>query len=268
VLIGPDLLAAYLDRPCAAFQSGAHPRDRARAWRWPRRGSLRRFGSAAEHSRIQATSDALRFNAGGASRVLPGVMVFPRLVSSKSSVNPLQERTDDELMMLAQTGARQAFGVLVERHARRVVQLCARFVNDAQLGQELAQDTWVMAWQRRETYVASGGFVPWIITVARNHCRNELRRRHVVAAHHQAERLELQGTPEQIDALLVAERSRRVREAMTELSPAMREALLLRYAEELRYDEMTTVVGATESTLRSRVHHGLKMLKQKLEKES
>jgi DNA-directed RNA polymerase specialized sigma24 family protein len=46
----------------------------------------------------------------------------------------------------------------------------------------------------------------------------------------------------------------------------MREALLLRYAEELRYDEMSEVLRASESTLRSRVHHGLRLLRELLEK--
>jgi DNA-directed RNA polymerase specialized sigma24 family protein len=46
----------------------------------------------------------------------------------------------------------------------------------------------------------------------------------------------------------------------------MRDALLLRYAEELRYDEMVGVLHAGESTLRSRVHHGMKLLRALLEK--
>ncbi len=54
--------------------------------------------------------------------------------------------------------------------------------------------------------------------------------------------------------------------ALSQLSGDMREALLLRYAEGLRYDEMAAVLGAHESTLRSRVHHGLKLLKRHLEK--
>ena len=59
-----------------------------------------------------------------------------------------------------------------------------------------------------------------------------------------------------------------MRAALAELSLPLREALLLRYADDLRYDEIATVVGTGESTLRSRVHHGLKALKEKLEKES
>jgi RNA polymerase sigma factor (sigma-70 family) len=70
----------------------------------------------------------------------------------------------------------------------------------------------------------------------------------------------------QIDSVLIEERRRRVRRALSQLPVAMSEALLMRYGEELRYDEMSKVLGARESTLRSRVHHGLKLLKRQLEK--
>lgn len=206
-------------------------------------------------------------------------MVLPRLVRAKDppqaplapdglAPDGLTERSDDELMILSQAGLKSAFAVLVERHAKRVVGLCSRFVNSAHLGQELAQDTWVMVWHGRETYRAEGGFVPWLVTVARNHCRNHLRRSQVVSAHRAESPPEESGTStEQLDRLIVEERRRRVRKALEELTPPMREVLLLRYGEELRYDEMATVVGTGESTLRSRVHHGLKILKKKLEEE-
>jgi RNA polymerase sigma-70 factor, ECF subfamily len=202
-------------------------------------------------------------------RVLPSVMAFPRLVRAQESPpDALAVRTDDELMTLAQAGHKSAFEVLVTRHARHIVNLCSRFVNDAQLGRELAQDTWVMVWQRRASYRAEGGFVAWLVTVARNHCRNQLRRRKVVAAHEQEPREDLRSSAAQLDGLLVDERRRRVRSALAELSVPLREALLLRYGEELPYDQMTAIVGTGESTLRSRVHHGLKILKKKLEKGS
>jgi len=192
---------------------------------------------------------------------------------SGSTPEALAARGDDELMALARAGLRAAFAVLVERHARRVVDLCARFVNDAQQGQELAQDTWVMVWQARERYRGAGAFVPWLITVARNHCRNHLRRRKLAPAPTAlAPDVEMAppagGSATQLDGLLLEERRRRVRAALAELSEPMREVLLLRYAEELPYDEMTSVVGTGESTLRSRVHHGLKALQRKLEDEA
>ena len=195
-------------------------------------------------------------------------MAFPRLVRlNEPPSEALALLGDDELMTLSKGGLRSAFATLVERHAERVVSLCARFVNDAPLGRELAQDAWVLVWQGREKYMAEGAFLGWLVTVARNHCRNELRRRKS-ARQRESEPLhdEVAVTAGQLDRLLVLERQRRVREALSEISAPLREALLLRYGEDLRYDEITGVVGAPESTLRSRVHYGLKALKHKLER--
>jgi RNA polymerase sigma-70 factor (ECF subfamily) len=197
-------------------------------------------------------------------------MAFPRLVRAEDPTDSaLAERSDDELMELAATGLRRAFEVLVRRYAERVVASCSRFVNDSALAQELAQDTWVLVWQARSKYRGDGGFVPWLITIARNHCRNELRRRKTaVTRESEPPASEPVYTSEQLDELLLEERRRRVRRALAGLSPPLREALLLRYGEELRYDEMTTALGAGESTLRSRVHHGLRALKSLLEEKS
>jgi RNA polymerase sigma-70 factor (ECF subfamily) len=194
-------------------------------------------------------------------------MSFPRLVRSEETPGEaLAERSDDDLMRLSRAGAKSAFAVLVERHAARLLGLCSRFVNDAELGREIAQDCWAEVWRSREKYRGDGGFVVWLVTIARNHCRNEHRRRKVRAR--EPEHDPAASSPEQLDALLLEERRKRVRLALSELSSPLREALLMRYAEGLRYDEMTSVLDAGESTLRSRVHHGLKALKDKLEEES
>jgi RNA polymerase sigma-70 factor (ECF subfamily) len=195
-------------------------------------------------------------------------MNFPRLVRpADPSQDALEERGDDELMELASAGLRTAFAVLVERHADRMVRACSRLVGDRERGEELAQDTWVLAWQAREKYRTEGSFVPWLITIARNHCRNELRRKKTLATHERAP-LSEELDAEQLDHVLVEERRRRVQRALAGLPVALREALLLRFAEGLRYDEMTSVLGRGEATLRSRVHHGLKALKAKLKEDS
>ncbi len=168
-------------------------------------------------------------------------------------------------MRLSQTGSHTAFSVLVERHALRVVRLCSRLAADGQVGEELAQDVWATVWQRREQYQPGSNFVGWLVTVALNRSRNHLRRSNLATRHQTAARLEADATSEQVDTALASERRQRVQRALADLPPAMREALLLRFGEDLRYDEMSAIVGTGESTLRSRVHHGLKALKDKLE---
>jgi len=193
-------------------------------------------------------------------------MPSPRLV--RLAPDPLPERSDDELMTLAQAGVRDAFAVLVERHAERLVQTCSRFVNDPDVGAEIAQETWVGVWTQRARYRAEGKFVVWLITSARNRCRNHLRRGGGVrlAVLRSTTEADPPPSPSQIDGLLREERRRQVRDALSRLPGRLRAALLLRHAEELRYDEMAEVLHAGESTLRSRVHHGLRLLRNLLEK--
>ena len=96
-----------------------------------------------------------------------------------------------------------------------------------------------------------------------------MRRRSVIQRHEGAVApIECEPSGQQIDAILLEERRRRVREALARLPSVIRDALLLRFGEELRYDEMRIVLGSGESTLRSRVHHGLRQLKRELEKRS
>jgi RNA polymerase sigma-70 factor (ECF subfamily) len=149
----------------------------------------------------------------------------------------------------------------------RVVQTCSRFTGDREQACELAQGIWITIWQSRSRYRPGSEFLIWLITIARNRCRNELRRQRIVARHASAASpLGSEPSPGQIDSVLIEERRRRVRDALSQLPVAMSEALLMRYGEELRYDEMSKVLGARESTLRSRVYHGVKLLKRQLEK--
>ncbi|HXN30527.1 MAG TPA: sigma-70 family RNA polymerase sigma factor [Polyangiaceae bacterium] len=169
-------------------------------------------------------------------------------------------------MALAQAGVRDAFAVLVERYAERLVHACSAFVHDSAAGAELAQETWVTIWAQRSQYRPAGKFVVWLITAARNRCRNHVRRHGIVRRHAQREATGEPPSPDQIDRLLLEERRRRVRDALSRIPDGMREALVLRYAEDLRYDEMAEVLRVGESTLRSRVHHGLRRLRALLEK--
>jgi RNA polymerase sigma-70 factor (ECF subfamily) len=195
-------------------------------------------------------------------------MFQPRLVQLDPKGVPLADRSDDDLMVLAKTGARDAFGALARRHMDRLVRFCAKQTGDVRAAEEVAQDTWAYLWTTRERYVPQGKFVVLLFTAARNRCLNHLRgakRERLWLAPEDAEApapLET-AAPSHLDALLVRERQRGVLAALGKMPPAHREALLLRFGEELSYEEVAAIQGAGPSTIRSRVrvHHGLKGLR-------
>jgi RNA polymerase sigma-70 factor (ECF subfamily) len=180
----------------------------------------------------------------------------------------LAECSDDELMTLAQAGLRDAYAVLVERHAARVIALCTRFVGERPLALELAQETWVGLWEQRARYEAQGQFIAWLLSAARNRCRNHVRH-HAIARRHQQQASETVSEPDApIERLLAAERQRQVERAVARLPAALREAVWLRFEQELRYEQMSQILRVGEGTLRSRVHHALRLLRRWLETSS
>ena len=193
------------------------------------------------------------------------------VVPFKKKEEPLSGRSDDELMLLSSAGTREAFEELVRRHARRVVAFCAKHVGDRSFGEEMAQEIWLSVWDHRTAYRPEGKFLGWLFTLARNRVRNARRdgARFSVLAHIEdspAEALDL--SPSEVDRLLMAERRARVDRALSNISETLREAVILRFAQELPYDEVARVLETSESTARSRVFHGLRELRRRLRGES
>jgi len=179
----------------------------------------------------------------------------------------LTERSDDELMTLARAGHRDAFAALVARHGTRLTEFCAKMTGDRRTGEDVAQETWLQVWAVRERYRAANRLEAFLFTIARNRCRNALRSRRrgtrviVTAEQSDAPVVDTSG----LDAMLVRERDKRVHEAALELPPPLREAVLLRIVAGLDYPAISQAVGRNESTVRSRVFHGLRQLRQHLE---
>ncbi|MDF2694748.1 MAG: polymerase sigma-54 factor RpoN [Labilithrix sp.] len=183
----------------------------------------------------------------------------------------LEERTDEELMALVRLGTRAAFRVLVVRHAEKVAGFCARITGDRAGAYEVAQEVWLAVWDARERWEPRSKFASWLYTIAFTRSRNHARSRRRMAAVFAAEPLEPDAAARadelEIDRLLERERQERLFQALGDLPPAMREAVILRFVDELSYEEMERVLSSNASTLRSRVHHALQRLKERLGKE-
>jgi RNA polymerase sigma-70 factor (ECF subfamily) len=200
-----------------------------------------------------------------------------RLIAIPAPQPAEDARGDDELMALAAAGSRESFAVLVRRHWARVRGLCTKLVGEVVAGEELAQDVWLDVWEARTEYREEGRFTAFLITLSRNRCNNWLRagrrrrRRHVEAQQASVEVAatieDAARTPDAVDVLLKKERQRRMLSALARLKPAQREALVLRFHEDLDYERISELLGEHPSTIRSRVFHGIKALRGLLWRE-
>ena len=89
----------------------------------------------------------------------------------------MAERTDQHLLVAAGRGDRQAFGVLVERHHRAVVQFIYRYLAnvDRDTAEDLAQDVFFGAWKAAPSFRARARVFSWLLRIAKNTCLNYRR---------------------------------------------------------------------------------------------
>lgn len=160
---------------------------------------------------------------------------------------------DEQLMALAAGGNKPAFAVLVNRYLPRVTKFCQRFVGQASMAQELAQEIFLEVWLRRDRYRSQGKFTVFLFVMARTRCLNRVRDEGRRDRREQVVQDDVPGAPSQLDVLLEKERQRRVQAALMGLSVKLREAVLLRFDQGLDYPDVARILGCSESTTRSRV---------------
>jgi RNA polymerase sigma-70 factor (ECF subfamily) len=198
----------------------------------------------------------------------------PNVIPFTKKGEHLSARSDDDLMLLSSQGVAAAFEELVRRYSRRVRAYCAKQLGDAEAGDELAQEIWMSVWGHRAEYRPEGKFVVWLFTLMRNRIRNsrrDLSRRPVAPTSEDpiatlAETPDL--SPSELDRLLTIERRARVDRALAAVPDLLRDAVLLRFTNDLPYEQIAQILDTNESTARSRVFHGLRELRRRLKGES
>lgn len=193
-----------------------------------------------------------------------GAAPAPRPPGREAEVHDLTERADRDAVRRTLAGDAQAFAGVVRRHARRLTSLCGRMVNDAGLGEELAQDALTRAFGSLATFRGDCRFRHWLYRIAANACRDFLK------AGARAERAS-DLTGDELVTGLDPERDAAARQAVTALAGALaslpekyREAFTLFHVDNLDYEEIEAVTGIRANALKVRVHRARLMLRARL----
>ena len=173
--------------------------------------------------------------------------------------------SDQDVIERVRSGDTEAFAVLVERYHGRCMRYALHMVGDPALAQDLVQECFLRAFRSLGSYQDRSRFDRWLLSILANRARTEAIRR---SRHFQRTSLLVPGgngdravAEEAADPFLRA----RVRDAVGRLSPALREAVILRFVEELSYVEMSQVTGLGESALKMRVARAREALRRELE---
>lgn len=174
----------------------------------------------------------------------------------------------------AQAGDEEAFGELVRHFHARVYAVVYRMVRQAEDAREVAQTTWVKAWQRLDSYKRESKFFTWVYRIAVNTAMDQLRKvsRQREVPLEDEEGREATPAPEWSGSLVArpdqaAEQDevRRVfNEALAVLSPEHRAALVMREVEGRSYREIAELQGCRTGTVMSRLFYARRAIQEKL----
>ena len=167
---------------------------------------------------------------------------------------------ETELLERARNGDSEAFGALVERYQRRVVGVAQAVVHNQDDAVELAQETFVRAYENLAKFESRSSFSTWLYRIAANLSIDFRRRegRHQILRGEDAE-TEINRLPsprgDSYQETVRTELSKRIKEALKELTPEHRAVILLREVEGLSYDEISDVLQVPRGTVMSRLHY-------------
>jgi RNA polymerase sigma-70 factor (ECF subfamily) len=167
-------------------------------------------------------------------------------------------------------GDPDAFDSLLARYQNRLFRYLVRLTANSAVAQDLFQETWLRVITRIHRYDERRPFEPWLFAVARNLAIDHLRKASPESLDEPFEggesriaRLDA-GEPGSLERLLERERRALLERRLEELPALYREALSLRFEEEMTFEEMAIVLAAPLSTVKSRVQRALSLLRLRM----
>lgn len=198
---------------------------------------------------------------------------LPSLPRDATSARRRIGTIEDSLEGRASRGDRRALEALLREHARAVHDLC-RYLAGPEHGRDAAQEALekiVISVTKFDP--SKGTFRGWALTVARNVCRDRLRRRGL-------ERRTFVGDGDDVTSATASEapdvervalariESRRLAAALETLPEGMRLAVVLFHVHDSSYEEIATALEVPIGTVMTWLHRGRKRLRAALEDEA
>jgi RNA polymerase sigma-70 factor (ECF subfamily) len=173
-------------------------------------------------------------------------------------------RSDAELVGLVLAGQTDAYSVLVRRYQDNFFRYATRVLGSREDADDALQSAFVRAFRSLSQCKDPSRFGAWLHRIVVNQCRTfgarrSRRERRVVRDEGELEKLAVE------PASAVSPELEEVQRAVDQLPLEQREAFVLKYVEELSYEEMSRLLGVGESALKMRVKRACSRLRELIE---
>jgi len=167
--------------------------------------------------------------------------------------------SDADLVGRARAGDLTAYAELIGRHRASLERYAVQMLGTVEDAEDALQDALLRAYRAIGQCTQPDRFRAWLLSILANRCRTRLSRREPMIRGISAEAaLEQVSVPDRADRLSWQEEIDR---ALAQLAPDQREAFLLKHVEELNYEEIAGLTGASVPALKMRVNRACERLR-------
>jgi RNA polymerase sigma-70 factor, ECF subfamily len=176
------------------------------------------------------------------------------------------QQPDPAVLRRAQRGDERALALIVHAYEQAIFHYILRMVGDRTLAEDLTQDVFMRVYQGLPRFSLRSQFTTWMFQIARNRVVDELRAaerrpRSLVAIDELTPLVSVDAPVERVEAVDLLWR------AVAELSPDLKEALLLRDVVGLSYNEISDALEITLATVKWRIFKAREQVQEALERE-
>ena len=180
---------------------------------------------------------------------------------------------DAAAVQAALSGRQEGYRILMDRHREAVFRYARGHVGDDQDALDITQDSFISAFAALHRYDPERPFRGWILRIAINRCRDWARRRKVRRMLLFARPIEdanevSDPSPDPEAALSSAIGVARVRSALAELPPSLKDPLMLCNLEGMSQDEAAQVLGISRKAVETRIYRARQRLSEALQEPS
>ncbi len=177
-------------------------------------------------------------------------------------------KDDVQLIAEALDGDSAAFGQLVTRYQDRLYNTLVHVVGCSDTARDVAQDAFVQAYVKLESFERASAFYTWLYRIAVNLAISRRRRERPMASVEQVREVLGHEPPDTADPpearLEQQERACQVRQALAAVSDEHRTILTLREMDGCSYEQIAEILALPVGTIRSRLHRARMQLREQL----
>ena len=178
----------------------------------------------------------------------------------------LVQAINDDILDACRSGDAEGFRILFESYKDRVYSIALAFFNgDEAAAKDVTQQVFLKLMTHIGQFQKRSEFSTWLYRLVSNACVDQKRAIRRFLFFGSALEMDVPDSRKSAETRVIASQMEaEIRTAIAELKPKLRMAVLLKYFDDLSYEEMAVALGCSKGTVASRLNRGHRILARKL----